>query len=188
MVELICVQCKSTFKDYPGNNRKVCSRKCAYDVQKVDHEHTCLWCEKTFYSKRKLSKYCSASCSGKNATRLIKNRRGGSGSGKDHWNWKGGYSNRLHALKRRVGVLNVLRVPYRREDIFERDEGLCGICGEFIDRLLKNPHPKAFTVQHMVPVSKGGADAPWNLVSAHRICNLKMGVKIQTGRYWVGGN
>ena len=85
-------------------------------------------------------------------------------------------------------MAKVKRVPYTRENIFERDEGLCGICGKFINKILKNPNLMAFTIQHMMPISMGGDDAPWNIVSAHRICNLKMGIKVQTGRYWVVDN
>jgi len=33
MIEIKCKQCSGIFKDYPGNKRKFCSRKCYYKYQ-----------------------------------------------------------------------------------------------------------------------------------------------------------
>lgn len=36
-----------------------------------------------------------------------------------------------------------------RRDIYIRDKGICGICGRFIP-------PDCFTIDHIIPISKGG--------------------------------
>lgn len=47
----------------------------------------------------------------------------------------------------------------------------CALCGEGIDRSLKWPHPLSRSVDHIVPVSKGGSDELENLQLAHLRCN-----------------
>ena len=47
----------------------------------------------------------------------------------------------------------------------------CGICGEPIDYTLHHLDPGAFVVDHIDPLSKGGADTLENKQAAHRSCN-----------------
>lgn len=47
----------------------------------------------------------------------------------------------------------------------------CGICEAEIDYTLKSPDPMSFEVDHIVPLSKGGADTLENKTASHRICN-----------------
>ena len=70
--------------------------------------------------------------------------------------------------------------PYRREAAhLKREGGVCHLCGLPIDPDLVAPHPMSFSVDHVVPVSMGGAmHDRHNLRPAHRICNMKRG----TGR------
>lgn len=52
-----------------------------------------------------------------------------------------------------------------------RGQPPCSICGEAIDYLLPYLDPYEFVVDHVVPLSKGGADALENKAAAHRVCN-----------------
>lgn len=47
----------------------------------------------------------------------------------------------------------------------------CHICGGPIDYDLPHTDPKSFVVDHVVPLSKGGADELSNKAAAHRDCN-----------------
>jgi len=87
-----CDKCKKTFKDYLSNNRKYCSRECAYSTFVVNHNHICEECRTVFITKKTTSKYCSMSCSGKNANRHVSNHKGNTNSGEKHWNWKQGFN------------------------------------------------------------------------------------------------
>lgn len=61
----------------------------------------------------------------------------------------------------------------------KREARVCALCGLPIDPELKAPHPYSFTVDHIVPLSMGGAvDNPANCRPAHRRCNNLRG----TGR------
>lgn len=44
----------------------------------------------------------------------------------------------------------------------------CHICGEPIDYTLRNPHPRAFVIDHVIPIARGGEDALSNVKAAHR--------------------
>jgi 5-methylcytosine-specific restriction endonuclease McrA len=59
--------------------------------------------------------------------------------------------------------------PFERIDpseVFNRDGGRCGICGEQVD-------PTEFEVDHIVPISRGGTHELSNVQLAHRTCNRK---------------
>jgi 5-methylcytosine-specific restriction endonuclease McrA len=49
----------------------------------------------------------------------------------------------------------------------------CHICGEAIDYTLPYLHPREYVVDHVKPLTKGGADTIDNKAAAHRECNSK---------------
>lgn len=58
---------------------------------------------------------------------------------------------------------------------------VCGICGKPVDKKLKYPDPMAATVDHIIPVSRGGHPSDIsNLQLAHFICNRMKSDKIAT--------
>ena len=51
-------------------------------------------------------------------------------------------------------------------------QSICAICGQPVDKTLRYPDPMAPTVDHIIPVSKGGhPSAMDNLQLAHSCCN-----------------
>lgn len=78
-----------------------------------------------------------------------------------------GYERKKRALKRGSN-----HEPYTGNYIFERDGWICQICGRRINKRLKHPNPLSKSIDHIVPISKGGADAPSNVQAAHLRCNL----------------
>lgn len=57
---------------------------------------------------------------------------------------------------------------------------VCGICGKPVDKIrYKYPHPLSPTVDHIIPVSKGGHPSDLaNLQLAHRCCNRQKSDKL----------
>ena len=55
---------------------------------------------------------------------------------------------------------------------------VCAICGGFVDKTLKSPHPMSATIDHIIPVALGGHPSDMdNLQLAHRRCNRLKGTK-----------
>ena len=60
-----------------------------------------------------------------------------------------------------------------------RTQTVCGICGKPVDFSFKYPHPLSPTVDHIIPVSKGGHPSDINnLQLAHRCCNRQKSDKL----------
>jgi 5-methylcytosine-specific restriction endonuclease McrA len=62
-------------------------------------------------------------------------------------------------------------VAYTDREIFERDGWRCYLCGKPVDRTVPRTDPLGATIDHIVPRSRGGPDAPDNVATAHWRCN-----------------
>jgi hypothetical protein len=59
--------------------------------------------------------------------------------------------------------------------IFERDNWICGICGEPVDMELVGKNPMAKSLDHIIPLSRGGSHTVDNVQLAHFSCNMRKG-------------
>lgn len=74
-----------------------------------------------------------------------------------------------YAQERRARVRSAPKVErIDRNAIYDRDRGICHICGKHVPR-------KLMTLDHLIPLSKGGEHTARNLAVAHRSCNSKRG-------------
>ena len=62
-------------------------------------------------------------------------------------------------------------------DIFDRDQWICGLCSLPIDKSLQYPHPMYRSLDHIIPLSRGGGHTRDNVQAAHLRCN-----KVKNGR------
>ncbi|TEX52008.1 MAG: hypothetical protein B7C55_02435 [Actinomycetales bacterium mxb001] len=62
--------------------------------------------------------------------------------------------------------------PISRAMIYDRDRWVCQLCGEPVDPDLEYPDPMAASLDHVVPMSRGGTNASTNLQLAHLTCNV----------------
>jgi 5-methylcytosine-specific restriction endonuclease McrA len=60
----------------------------------------------------------------------------------------------------------------RKLRIFSRDGWVCQLCLAPIDPSLSGTYPAGATIDHIIPVSRGGRHGDENLQAAHRACNV----------------
>ncbi len=108
----------------------------------------CVVCE-TFYTSRWPSVTCSEECM------AIRNRG----------------RRRLAKDRRRVRKREAFREDVYRAKVFAADGYRCHLCGLMTDRSKVVPHPKAPTIDHVIPLAEGGTHEPSNCRTAHFLCN-----------------
>lgn len=101
--------------------------------------------------------------------------------------WRAANRDRRKAQKRKrermlAGARQAAYVPGH---IFARDGWVCYLCDTPTDQDAKVPHPLAATVEHVIPLSKGGADAPHNVRCAHFSCNVRKGYRGEPFDLWL---
>lgn len=80
--------------------------------------------------------------------------------------------------RRRARLLDAFVEQVDPDVIWERDGGICQLCGDPIDRTLAWPEPFSRTLDHIVPLAKGGTHEPANVQLAHAACNSIKGDRI----------
>lgn len=80
---------------------------------------------------------------------------------------------RAAAHKRRALMKNatVVDAMIDIETLYKRDNGLCGLCGNKVNHKLRWPNLMCATIDHIVPLTKGGEHSWTNVVLAHHKCN-----------------
>ena len=67
--------------------------------------------------------------------------------------------------------------PIVNAEIFERDGWICQLCDAPVDRLLSYPDPGSASLDHIMPLSRGGHHVRSNVQLAHLFCNLSKGAR-----------
>ena len=91
------------------------------------------------------------------------------------WKQTNRQKNNIYTHNRRARIRgNVGNLPYNAESIlFEQQEGHCYLCGKPLFLRFDDP----ISIEHKVPVSRGGYNDISNVALAHLSCNLKKQTK-----------
>lgn len=63
-------------------------------------------------------------------------------------------------------------------EVFERDNWTCHLCKEPINRYLRGDNWMRVTLDHVIPLCKGGSHTYDNVAAAHWICNMQKGDRL----------
>ena len=78
--------------------------------------------------------------------------------------------------KRQMQEAFIERVSFK--SVYFRDKGICQICGQPVPYDKTPENPMGATIDHIVPLSKGGRHMRSNCQLAHRLCNSIKGNKV----------
>lgn len=87
------------------------------------------------------------------------------------------YSSHFLSGAERTRLAGGVVEDFKPQEIYERDNWICHLCGEKIDPSLRIPDGMSRTLDHLNPISKGGNHTKDNVSAAHWLCNVRRGVK-----------
>jgi len=64
--------------------------------------------------------------------------------------------------------------------LYKRDHGICTLCTYPVDKMLKWPDLRIATIDHAIPVTRGGEHSYVNTKLAHHCCNTKKNNRFET--------
>lgn len=161
---------------------------------KLNQPKDCEFCGKTFMPKKRDAKYCPDSYCPQKAyerrkelgevitrsfdvvcdgcgTKFVAKKANGRWCSKlcanRHWG-------NLRAKGGRVRTAG----DYSDREIFIRDNWICHLCQKPIDQGLSRTDPMGATIDHVLPLSKGGDDSLGNVKAAHWSCNRAKGASV----------
>lgn len=167
--EYICHHCNNKFNS--TREKKYCSKECQLEAGRINMRKRlknkfiseikeCKYCGKHFATEYKKSKtYCSDECKRKMNNLLSKLHDG----------------KRAERIQRNGEIHNDITL----KKLYKKHNGLCSICGEKCDYedysiskegyfIANSNYP---SIDHIIPIAKGGTHTWNNVQLAHRICN-----------------
>jgi 5-methylcytosine-specific restriction endonuclease McrA len=68
--------------------------------------------------------------------------------------------------------------------IYSRDDWICQICNDPVNRQARHPDPMSVSLDHIIPLAKGGTHTYDNLQCAHLVCNIRKSDKVEGRKRW----
>lgn len=85
---------------------------------------------------------------------------------------------KVNHQKRRAQKMQLPADPILSADVYERDGWVCGLCDLSVDGSLAYPEPFSASLDHIIPLSKGGHHTLDNVQLAHLQCNVRKGALV----------
>jgi hypothetical protein len=163
-----CATCDKAF-DPKTDSNIYCSPICGLRPRT---SFRCLYCGNYFTRSRGSNKYCGRECAFLQL-RSIGGRRCVSDRDVNHT---------ASSCSRHIKRAKHFGVPFELfdpRDIYERDQWLCGICGQLVDPKLAWPDTKSASLDHVIPLALGGGHLRSNARVAHLRCNVVRSSRIR---------
>jgi hypothetical protein len=153
-----CARCNLNYLPKQRRPSIYCSRTCkdaaknaASAARRVltKPDRNCVWCSATMpKTMRADAKFCSEQC-----------------------------NSRAHQAVRRIwreAGIPKGDIPFAsRMELAQRDGLVCHLCGEKLSLATKHPEPMYASIDHVLPLARGGRNELPNLKLAHLVCNLR---------------
>ena len=153
-MERTCAVCSSRF--YGHKNAVYCSRECELKIRRQWHQE--------YATKRKGENWITCQECGRKFSARYGDKRRGFCSSECSNRFHGRINKRVRRAKLKsdgqVDRINPL-------DVYERDGWVCGICGKKVIPELEFPHPRSASLDHIIPLSRGGEHTLRNVQLAH---------------------
>jgi hypothetical protein len=81
--------------------------------------------------------------------------------------------------RQRARAFGVAYEPIKTREVFERDKYRCQLCNRMTDRTKRGPHPRSPSLDHIVPLSKGGGHVWGNVQCACFECNTRKSNRVE---------
>lgn len=161
----VCRNCGSDFTPGSTSAQKFCSKACSRNFHRDNSSRECSegGCSRPVRAREMCSMHYRrwARSTGREAPPAWDDRR------------RANYQKR-RALKNAVPAADI--APH---EVYGRDGWRCGLCGEPIDSSVKWPDPLSASLDHILPLSKGGHHIPENVQAAHLSCNVRKGNRVE---------
>lgn len=194
----VCIGCGDSIAELPPQ-AKACSRQCLHWASKypgtlLPKDRRCEACGRSINHRPLRARVCSRPCQrwifnnpGKQRKQSVSCQFCGKpleGRRIDALVCDETCRVRLHAdLHRDKSRRRRARVKGARSDelvrsveVLDRDGWICQLCGTPIDKGAEWPDPMSKSIDHVIPVSRGGHHSMDNLQAAHLGCNSRKGV------------
>lgn len=187
------------YRHYRDRTREeVNAKRRAKTASKPKHVHSCTECGGSFESRNRTKKFCSQKCSNKwmdkhNPIRCSEDDcdRGVRATGLCSMHWRrvaradGRESNpewddrrRANYHKRRAFKMLAPSEEVIPSIVYDRDSWICGLCSLPVDSSLSYPDPMSASLDHVLPLSRGGHHTYENTQLAHLSCNVRKGADV----------
>lgn len=184
-----CEICGEQYKASRGDQR-TCSRACGTKIHRRTRERAqwpsspvyirnCAYCATVFVGRKPVAKFCSPKCN--RDSRRPQERHCACGQLIPLKRQKCDACVRLARKERRrrekkaaeARKRGIKQEPYTLAEIAVRDRYRCGLCRKRVAMTKAVPHPKAPSIDHVLPIACGGDDTRANVQLAHFSCNAR---------------
>lgn len=146
----ICINCNQHYETHTEKS-KYCGYRCKYEYtvkQKTNHNVKCSECSCWFTTTDQRKLFCSSGCKDKFHDRKKETLR-----------------------RKRIKQNGKINWDISIERLMKRDKGICYLCGNKVNVLLDPNDDEYPSIEHVIPIVKGGTHTWGNVKLAHRKCN-----------------